>query len=117
MKPTAYLINTSRGPVVDQKAIVEVLREKRIAGAALDVQDPEPSAPDEPLNELDNVILAPHALGLTDQMWMTMAEVHTTAFRAMLRGEVPEFVVNEAVLERPGFQAKLARLSGKDRGE
>jgi D-3-phosphoglycerate dehydrogenase len=112
MKPTAYLINTARGPVVDQKAITEVLREKRIAGAALDVQDPEPSAADEPLNELDNVILAPHALGLTDQMWMTMAEVHITAFRGMLEGQVPEFVVNEEVLERAGFQAKLARLAG-----
>ncbi len=111
MKPTAYLINTSRGPVVDQKAIVEVLREKRIAGAALDVQDPEPAAADEALNELDNVILAPHALGLTDQMWMTMAEVHINAFRTMLTGEVPEYVINEEVLERPGFQAKLARLA------
>ena len=114
MKPTAYLINTARGPVADQKALTAALKEKRIAGAALDVQDPEPSAPDEALNELDNVILAPHALGMTDQMWATMAGVHLIAFRSLLAGEAPENVINQEVLERPGFQEKLKRFTGGD---
>ena len=60
MKPTAFLINTSRGPLIDEKALIEVLKERKIAGAALDVQEEEPLAEDSPLFELDNVILTPH---------------------------------------------------------
>jgi Lactate dehydrogenase and related dehydrogenases len=59
MKPTAYLINTSRGPVVDQKALTRVLQERRIAGAGLDVLEQEPPDPADPILSLDNVILAP----------------------------------------------------------
>ncbi len=114
MKPTAYLVNTARGPVVDQKAIYEVLAARRIAGAALDVQDPEPSPLDEPLNGLDNVILAPHALGWTEQTWAAMAEINMAAFRAVMAGQKPENVVNPEVLQRPGFQDKLSRLRGRN---
>jgi len=112
MKPGAYLINTARGPVVDQKALYRALVEGRIAGAALDVMDPEPSAEDEPLNRLDNVILTPHALGWTDQTWSGMAAIHMAAFHDLLAGRAPAYVVNREVLEQPGFQAKLARLAG-----
>lgn len=113
MKPTAYLINTARGPVVDQKALYLALAERRIAGAALDVMDPEPSPEDEPLNQLDNVILSPHALGWTEQTWAGMAAIHVAAFRALLAGRAPDNVVNREVLERPGFQAKLGKLAGR----
>ena len=67
MKPTAYLINTARGPIVDQKALTKVLQERRIAGAGLDVLESEPPDPADPILKLDNVILAPHALCWTDQ--------------------------------------------------
>ncbi|CAN0010613.1 unnamed protein product, partial [Chrysoparadoxa australica] len=109
MKPTAYLINTARGPVVDQAALYDALVNARIAGAGLDVLDPEPSAADEPIASLDNVVLAPHALGWTDQMFAGMAQINAAAIRAVAAGETPDFVVNAEVLTAPGFAAKLTR--------
>jgi phosphoglycerate dehydrogenase-like enzyme len=66
MKPTARLINTSRGPIVDEPALIEVLRERRIAGAALDVFDSEPLPADHPFRSLDNVLATPH-LGFVER--------------------------------------------------
>ncbi len=66
MKPTAYLVNTARGPIVDEAALIAALREKRIAGAGLDVYDTEPLPLDHPLRQLDNVVLSPH-LGYVTQ--------------------------------------------------
>jgi D-3-phosphoglycerate dehydrogenase len=60
MKPTAYIINTSRGPIIDEAALLAVLRNKNIAGAGLDVFDIEPLPTDHPLRKLDNVVLTPH---------------------------------------------------------
>ena len=60
MKPTAFLVNTSRGPIVKEEALIEALRNKEIAGAALDVYDVEPLPADHPLLELDNALLSPH---------------------------------------------------------
>ena len=60
MKQTAYLINTSRGPIVDEKALLDALREKQIAGAGLDVFDVEPLPLDHPLRKMDNVVITPH---------------------------------------------------------
>ncbi len=107
MKPTAFLINTSRGPVVDQAALYDALCEERIAGAGLDVLDPEPSAADEPIADLDNVVLAPHALGWTDQMFAEMGRINSAAIRAVAAGEAPDFVVNSDILSAPGFRAKV----------
>ena len=111
MKPTAYLINTSRGPVVDQAALHWALVEGTIAGAGLDVMNPEPSDANEPLHGLANVILSPHALGYSDQLWASMAEINMGDFRRVIAGEAPENVVNPEVLDRPGFRDKLARLA------
>jgi D-3-phosphoglycerate dehydrogenase len=66
MKPTAFLINTSRGPIVDEAALITALRERRIAGAGLDVFDPEPLPPDHPFLQLDNTLITPH-LGYVTQ--------------------------------------------------
>jgi phosphoglycerate dehydrogenase-like enzyme len=69
MKPSAYLINTSRGPIVQEAAMIEALREKRIAGAGLDVYDQEPLPTDHPLRTLDNVVLTPHTGYITDAQY------------------------------------------------
>jgi D-3-phosphoglycerate dehydrogenase len=71
MKPTAFLVNTSRGPIVDEAALIAALREKRIAGAGLDVYDTEPLPPDHPLRTLDNVVLAPHLGFVTEGTYRT----------------------------------------------
>ena len=110
MKPTAYLINTARGPIVDQQALYEVLKESRIAGAGLDVFDVEPPSADEPILKLDNVILAPHALCWTDQCFAGIGASDVAAAQALMRGEVPRGVVNRGILENPAWRAKLDRL-------
>lgn len=97
MKPTAYLINTSRGPVVDEVALVEALRQRRIAGAGLDVFENEPAlAPG--LAELDNVVILPHIGSATIGTRTRMATLAATNLLAALRGERPPNIVNPEVL-------------------
>ncbi len=110
MKPTAWLVNVARGAIIDGAALAKVLGERRIAGAALDVFEPEPPAPDDPLLRLDNVILAPHAIAWTQETIYDNARLACEACLAVSRGEIPRNVVNREVLERPGFRAKLARF-------
>lgn len=107
MQPTAYLINVARGPIVDQHALTEALRERRIQGAGLDVFEKEPIDEADPLLELDNVILAPHALSWTDECFMKIGESACQSILDVARGRTPEHVVNSEVLESPGFLAKL----------
>jgi phosphoglycerate dehydrogenase-like enzyme len=107
MKPTAYLINTSRGPTVDQKALTQALQERRIAGAGLDVFETEPVPDDEPLLKLDNVIVTPHALCWTDQCFAGNGAADIRAVLDIQHGRVPRGVVNREVLESPAFKARL----------
>jgi phosphoglycerate dehydrogenase-like enzyme len=107
MKPTAYLINTARGPVVDQTALTKVLQERRIAGAGLDVLDREPPDPDDPILALDNVILTPHALCWTDQCFAGNGAADVAAVLAVKRGEVPAGIVDRRILESPAWRNKL----------
>ncbi|MDT0548654.1 MULTISPECIES: D-glycerate dehydrogenase [Streptomyces] len=93
MKPTACLVNTSRGPVVDEKALVEALRSGEIAGAGLDVYEDEPALADG-LADLPNTTLLPHVGSATCSVRATMAEVCANNAVAMARGEMPAHAVN-----------------------
>ena len=99
MKPSAYLINVSRGGVVDQRALTAALQSGRIAGAALDVFEQEPVDPADPLLKLDNVVLAPHALCWTDECFLGNGRSACQSMIDVAAGRVPEHVVNRAALE------------------
>jgi phosphoglycerate dehydrogenase-like enzyme len=111
LKPTAYLVNVARGPIVDQAALTEALRRGRIAGAALDVFEHEPFEPDDPILALPNVIVTPHAVGHTDEMFRGNGESACSAAVAVAEGRVPEHVVNREVLGGAALEAKLRRLA------
>jgi D-3-phosphoglycerate dehydrogenase len=112
MKPTAFLINTARGGVVDQSALEDALAEGVIAGAGLDVLDPEPPPGDARILGLPNVILSPHALAWTDQCFAAIGAGCVSSIQAVSAGEAPANVVNGAVLAAPAFRAKLAKRKG-----
>jgi len=107
MKPTAYLINTSRGPTVDQGALTKALQERRIAGAGLDVLEQEPPSVNDPLLKLDNVILTPHALCWTDQCFAGIGAADIAAVLDYMHGRVPKGLVNTAIAESAGWKIKL----------
>lgn len=98
MKPTAFLINTSRGPVVDEKALVRALKEGKIAGAGLDVYENEPQVEPE-LLEMDNVVLLPHIGSATTETRTKMALMAVENVLAALRGERPPNLVNPEIYE------------------
>jgi D-3-phosphoglycerate dehydrogenase len=103
MRPTAYLINMARGPIVDETALIAALRENRIAGAGLDVFETEPLDPQNPLLNMDNTIVTPHALCWTDQCFSGLAESGLKGIVAALQGERPRGVVNPTVFDNPGL--------------
>ena len=109
MKPTAVLLNLSRGPIVEEAALIKALQNGVIAGAGLDVFETEPPAADNPLLTMSNVTLAPHNIAWTDELAFGMGKSAFTSIQAISRGEVPTYVVNKDVLETPQFQTKLAR--------
>ncbi|WP_328507738.1 NAD(P)-dependent oxidoreductase [Streptomyces sp. NBC_00391] len=113
MKPTAVLLNVARGPIVDEAALIDALRVRRIRGAGLDVFESEPPAADNPLLGMDQVVLSPHALAWTDEM---SAGNGGSAVRAVLEvsaGRVPPFVVNRDVIESPRLIGRLAELTAR----
>jgi phosphoglycerate dehydrogenase-like enzyme len=107
MKPSAFLINTARGPIVDQKALTKVLQEGRIAGAGLDVLEQEPPDADDPILKLDNVILSPHALCWTDQCFAGNGAADVKAVLDVQHGRNPRGVVNRQVLDMNIWKARL----------
>lgn len=108
MKPTSSIINVARGPIIDQTALTSALRDRRIAGAALDVFEQEPVDPNDPLLMLDNVILAPHAICWTDELFAGIGRDACQSIRDVAAGRAPQHVVNRSVLEQPAMQTKLA---------
>ncbi|RYG63482.1 3-phosphoglycerate dehydrogenase, partial [bacterium] len=95
MKPTAFLINTARGEVIDEAALTQALQEKRIAGAALDVFEREPPSSNNPLFKLSNVIVTPHSAALTIEAMERMALHAAQGIHDVLSGRKPQWPVNE----------------------
>ena len=95
MKPTAYLVNTARGALVDHKALTEHLAAGRLAGAALDVHDPEPPPLDSPLYRDERVIATPHAAFVSQESLASLRERSARQVATVLSGGVPEHVVNQ----------------------
>ncbi len=99
MKPTAILVNTSRGPVVDESALIDALSEGRIAGAGLDVFENEPVSPDNPLLSMDNVVVTPHSAGTTWDTWFRRAEFAYRNMKGVWSGEPPMAVAQDYDIE------------------
>lgn len=112
MKPSAYLLNTARGGIVNEAALLDVLQQKRIAGAALDCFDNEPLTAAPGFAALDNVLLAPHCIAWTEELFRDIGRAVCTGMLALAEGRVPHGVVNKEVLDRPTFQAKWKRVRG-----
>ncbi len=108
MKPSAYLVNTCRGPVVNEAALIDVLQGQRIAGAGLDVFEQEPTPADNPLFQLDNVVLTPHSIATTRECIRDVSLEACENVRAIYEGRLPPFLANPKVADRPGMKAKLA---------
>ena len=98
MRKDAWLINASRGPVVDEAALIAALKSGEIGGAALDVFEQEPPADDNPLFSMDNVVLSPHNAALSDNALRAMAMDSAQGLADYLMGKRPQFPVNPDVL-------------------
>ena len=106
MKPTAFLINTARGPLVDEAALVAALRDRRIAGAGLDVYDEEPLPPDHPLLALENVALSPHKGYVTQEGYQVFFRQVVESIEEFLDGKLPARTLNPEARGRRTGQAR-----------
>ncbi len=114
MKPGAWLINTSRGALVDEAALIEALREGRIAGAALDVLEQEPPDPDNPLLSMPNVLTTPHAAFSSQEALEELQRKAATRVVEVMRGDLPGYIVNPEVLESDAL--RLGKTGRRDDG-
>jgi phosphoglycerate dehydrogenase-like enzyme len=110
MKPDAYLINTARGGIVDEDALFDALTNRRIAGAAVDCFAEEPITRPHRFGELENVLLAPHCIAWTDELFRDIGRSVCQGMLDLSLGKRPRGVVNPEVFDRPGFREKWARL-------
>jgi D-3-phosphoglycerate dehydrogenase len=112
MKPSAYIVNTARGPIIDEQALSEVLEAGTIAGAGLDVMEVEPLPADSPLNQLDNVILAPHLASFSDEgVYLHQLRV-AKIILDVAHGKLPErkIVINKALYDQIAALPELANV-------
>jgi len=114
MKPSAYLLNTARGGIVDEDALYEALKNRRIAGAALDCFVQEPVTAPFCFSQLDNVLLAPHCIAWTDELFRDIGRAACQVMVDLSLGKKPGGVLNPEVFDRPGFQPKWQRLRKPD---
>jgi D-3-phosphoglycerate dehydrogenase len=113
MKPGAALINTARGGIIDQDALVAALASGHLSGAGLDVFDPEPLPLGHPLLSTDGIILSAHALNWTEELDEDLAAQNVAAVLDLMAGRIPHKVVNSDVLATPEFTRKLNSLARK----
>jgi phosphoglycerate dehydrogenase-like enzyme len=112
MKPDAYLFNTARGGIVDEDALYDALKAKRIAGAGLDCFTEEPVTTPSRFGELENVILAPHSIAWTRELFRDIGRSVCQGMVDLSLGQAPRGVVNPDVFRKPSFQAKWAKITG-----
>jgi D-3-phosphoglycerate dehydrogenase / 2-oxoglutarate reductase len=108
MKPSAYLINTSRGALVDEAALNRAIAEGWVAGAALDVLAAEPPTPGNPLLAVDGVLVTPHTAFYSEEAVVDLETRAAANVAAVLSGRLPEAIVNAAVLDRPDLRFRAA---------
>jgi phosphoglycerate dehydrogenase-like enzyme len=117
MRSDAVLINTARGPIVNQQALIAALTAGKLGGAGLDVFEQEPLDSASALTGLDNVILTSHSVAWTSELFRDMGRTDCEGALAIWRGEVPNSVVNREVLGRPGFKKKLEKYRNSFQGQ
>lgn len=110
MKPTAYLINTARGGIVAEDALCDALKARRIAGAALDCFEAEPVTSPSRFAQFDNVLLAPHSIAWTDELFRDIGRAACQGMVDLSLGRRPRGVINPEVFERASFKDKWGRL-------
>lgn len=113
MKPNAYLLNLARGGVVDESALYDALANRRIAGAALDCFESEPVTTPLKLSELDNVILAPHSIAWTDELFRDIGRTACQSLLDLSQGKRPQGIVNPDVFDSPSFRDKWDRIKNR----
>ncbi len=107
MKKSSYIINIARGSIIDQKALTFALQEGIIAGAGLDVFEQEPINPQDPLLQLNNIIVSPHGLGWTDECFTSIGRNAVAAICRLATGRLPEFIVNHEAARHISLREKL----------
>lgn len=113
MRPDAVLVNVGRGPILDQAALVDALKAKRIAAAGLDVFETQPLTMADPLTTLDNVVLSPHAICDTYELRRDVLSVIYRELKGLMAGRTPASILNPAVLNHGGFQRKISALRAR----
>jgi phosphoglycerate dehydrogenase-like enzyme len=112
MKPQSYIINTARGGIVDEDALCEALKENAIAGAGIDVFDTEPIVKAPQISRLDNVLLAPHCIAWTNELFRDIGRAACQGMIELSLGRQPRGVVNPEVFQKTSFQEKWSRICG-----